>query len=576
MRVQLYVYDLSNGLARQISAAFIGVQIDAVYHTSIVMDGLEYVYDGGIRTAKPGETHLGRPMEILELGITNLPMDVIMEYLESLREIYTEEAYDLWSHNCNNFSNDFSTFLIGHGIPDHIANLPQTVLNTPLGRVMQPQINEMVRRRQNKNGNGGLLGIKDEADVPQTQQQRASSVRDAHSVSSLDKLLKEAEKSCAVIFFTSATCGPCKPLYPIYDQLAEEVAHKAVLIKVDVHRAYDLGTKYNVRSTPTFMTFLHGKEEYRWSGSNPSELKGNINLLIQTAWPSHPHESLRLTALRSASTKPVLFSKLPPLEKLKAKMGPSAQDVGIGGVLHFVAARAAAGAAEVTLPDLDAFSHSLRTASSTLPPEIMFTIVDLVRVAMVDPRFSGYYAEEKQHITIAPLISYVNSLEDCPYSLRLVALQMACNLFTSPLYPTHILNCPAMTSPIVQLITTSLLDDKHHNVRVAAASLAFNIAAANSKFRSEDHLEALPEGDQIELGASLLEAISAEEESAEAMRGFLLAFGYLVYCVPKDGELVDLLKSMDAEGTILGKQKLFPNEALIKDIGGVLLAKGLA
>lgn len=294
------------------------------------------------------------------------------------------------------------------------------------------------------------------------------------------------------------------------------------------------------------------------------------------AWPSHPHESLPLPALRGAGTKPVLFSKLPPLEKLKAKMGPSAQDAGIAGVLHFVAARADDGAAEVTLPDLDAFSHSLRSAPSTLPPENMFTIVDLVRVALVDPRFSGYYAEEKEHMTIAPLISYVNALRDCPYSLRLVALQMACNLFASQLYPTHILNCPTMTGPIVQLITTSLLDDKHHNVRVAAASLAFNIATANSKLRSEEHLESLPEGDQVELGASLLEAISVEEDSPEAMKGFLLAFGYLVYCAPKNGELVDLLKSMDAQGTVLGKQKLFPNEALIKDIGGVLLGKGLA
>jgi hypothetical protein len=33
---------------------------------------------------------------------------------------------------------------------------------------------------------------------------------------------------------------------------------------------------------------------------------------------------------------------------------------------------------------------------------------------------------------------------------------------------------------------------------------------------------------------------------------------------------------MDAQGTVLGKQKLFPNEALVKDIGSVLLGKGLA
>lgn len=85
----------------------------------------------------------------------------------------------------------------------------------------------------------------------------------------------------------------------------------------------------------------------------------------------------------------------------------------------------------------------------------------------------------------------------------------------------------------------------------------------------------VPEEHQIELAASLLEAISVEEESPEALKGFLLAFGYLVYCTPQEGELVDLLKTMDAQGTILGKATLFAKETLIKDIGEVLLGKGL-
>jgi hypothetical protein len=93
MNVQLYVYDLSNGLARNMSAALLGTQIDAVYHTSIVMGHIEYVYDGGIKTVAPGKTHLGRPMQILELGTTDLPMDVIMEYLDSLKEVYTAQVY---------------------------------------------------------------------------------------------------------------------------------------------------------------------------------------------------------------------------------------------------------------------------------------------------------------------------------------------------------------------------------------------------------------------------------------------------------------------------------------------------
>ncbi|KAF8866696.1 DUF862-domain-containing protein [Acephala macrosclerotiorum] len=573
MLVQLYTYDLSNGLARNISSALLGTQLDAVYHTSIVTNGIEFVYDGGLKTIDPGRSHLGKPLQVIDLGITNLPMDVISEYLESLRDVYTEEAYDLWTNNCNNFSNDFATFLLGKGIPAHITNLPQTVLNSPIGRALRPEIDRIVARRRDKNG--GLLGIQDKTDPPMTAQQRAHAVREAYTSADLEKFLQEAENSCAVVFFTSSRCGPCKALYPFYQQLAAEVAHKAILVSMDISRSYDVGTKYSINATPTFITFLHGSQENRWTSSDPSTLKNNLNLLIQMAWPPHAHESLPLPNLRGASTKPVLFSKIPPLGKLKAKMGPSADDAAITGVMHFVQARANDGAAEAMLPDLDAFSRFLRTASAKLPAEVMFTIVDLLRVALVDPRFSGYYAEEKDHATVAPLIKYVNGVPDCPYSLRLVALQMACNFFTSTLYPVHILSCPTLTEPIVQLITTSLLDDKHHNVRVAAASLAFNMATTNSRLRTEEHLETLPEGDQVELAAALLESINVEEGSPEAMKGFLLALGYLVYCAPKDGGLIDLLKGMDAQGTIAAKQKLFPQEPLVKEIGEVLLVKGL-
>ena len=78
------------------SAAFLGIQIEAIYHTAIVFEGLEILYDGGIKTTRPGTTHLGRPMKIIELGKTDLPMDVIMEYLESLKEVYTAQVCSLY------------------------------------------------------------------------------------------------------------------------------------------------------------------------------------------------------------------------------------------------------------------------------------------------------------------------------------------------------------------------------------------------------------------------------------------------------------------------------------------------
>ena len=70
MEVQLYVYDLSQGLARAFSGQFLGIQIDAVYHTSIVLEGIEYFFGHGIQTSYAGATHHGQPMEQILLGET--------------------------------------------------------------------------------------------------------------------------------------------------------------------------------------------------------------------------------------------------------------------------------------------------------------------------------------------------------------------------------------------------------------------------------------------------------------------------------------------------------------------------
>ncbi len=66
---------------------------DAVYHTSLVFNGVEYLFGQGIQTCYPGSSHHGRPMEIVSLGQTSLPPDIISEYLESLRDIYTPEVF---------------------------------------------------------------------------------------------------------------------------------------------------------------------------------------------------------------------------------------------------------------------------------------------------------------------------------------------------------------------------------------------------------------------------------------------------------------------------------------------------
>jgi len=76
-RVLLYIYDLSRGLARSLSPSLIGRQIDGVWHTSVVCYGYEFYYGQGIFvTDRVGQTQYGTPVEIKDMGVTELPQEV--------------------------------------------------------------------------------------------------------------------------------------------------------------------------------------------------------------------------------------------------------------------------------------------------------------------------------------------------------------------------------------------------------------------------------------------------------------------------------------------------------------------
>jgi hypothetical protein len=348
--------------------------------------------------------------------------------------------------------------------------------------------------------------------------------------------------------------------YPAYDSLAEEAGSSAVLIKVDINQAHAIGQQYSIRVTPSFMTFLHGEKENEWTGASPSTLLSNVRLLLQMA--QHPHKSLDLPILRSTSKNPILFTNMPPLDKLIAKLGAeTGQAAPIQSLKAFITARSLEGAREATLPDMPPLVSFLHKSISILQSSSLFPLVDLLRAALVDPRFSAYLAEEPSHSTIFTLLKHVNATtptDESSYPLRLVTLQAACNLFSTPLYPPHLVSDPALTQELINLTTSSLLDKhpKHAPVRVAASSLAFNIAVYVSTERTTPSAtnHTLTEGMQVELLVSLLEAIDAEQESPSALRGLLLAIGFLVWETSKGGEVWETAVVMDGRGTVLAKK----------------------
>ncbi|KAF5021515.1 hypothetical protein F66182_6458 [Fusarium sp. NRRL 66182] len=577
MDVQLLVYDLSQGMARQMSMGILGFQLDAIYHTSIELSGREYVYDGGIIAIAPGSSHLGQPLEKIHLGTTSLPMDVVEEFLDSLRPIFTLEAYDLFHHNCNNFSDSFANFLLGKGIPEHIVKMPQAVLDSPMGRMLLPQLAQGVNAGRQ---NGSILGLEQSAQARARNQPapvQNHKVKTVANLSEFNCLVDAAKKSCAVVFFTSAHCAPCKVLYPIYDQLAQEVGDKATLIKVDIAQPQqnEIGSKYSIRATPTIVTLLRGEEENRWTGADPAALRGNVQLLVQMAHPVHPHERLRLPTFSNLNAKPVLYAKVPPLEKLMVKMGSEvASKPEVKALKQYLEDRTKDGPSSAVLPEMSHLSSLVKDSVTSLPVDILFTIVDLLRCALSDPRVSGFFAEEKNLETVRAVLEFVTQQTECPYALRLVTLQMACNFFSTPLFPDEMMRDSSLRAAVILLISSSFLDESHSNVRVAASSLLFNLSLANRRAR-KDSKPSLSGDDELELAASVVEAISLEEKSAEALHGMLLALGHLVYGTALDGELPDLLQAVGAEDSIIAKKSKFPDEKLITEVGVELLVKGL-
>lgn len=145
-RVELAVYDLSNGMASQLSEAILGQRIDGIWHTGVVVYGREYYFGGGIQNMPTGAftTMNGlRPCQMIHLGETQRTQSELESYLRSINHQYTQQTYDLINNNCNNFSNTVAMFLLNIGIPTHIVDLPRIVFSTPGGMMLRPMIESM-------------------------------------------------------------------------------------------------------------------------------------------------------------------------------------------------------------------------------------------------------------------------------------------------------------------------------------------------------------------------------------------------------------------------------------------------
>jgi thioredoxin 2 len=70
-----------------------------------------------------------------------------------------------------------------------------------------------------------------------------------------------------LVDFWAPWCGPCKMMAPVFEQAARELEPQVRVAKVNTDEEQDLARRYGIRSIPTLILFMGGREAARASGA---------------------------------------------------------------------------------------------------------------------------------------------------------------------------------------------------------------------------------------------------------------------------------------------------------------------
>ncbi|EGN98049.1 hypothetical protein SERLA73DRAFT_182913 [Serpula lacrymans var. lacrymans S7.3] len=598
-----------------------GRQIDGVWHTSIVVYGKEIFYGQGISIVQPGQSHHGAPLQIVDMGETALDEETFTEYLTEMREHYTADKYHLLDFNCNSFTNDCIGFLTGGSIPSFIKDLPADFLSTPFGAALRPTIDAMFRgqagparpqaapapssstmpdpaltasllqavaaRAASGSSSSGYLPTPAPTSPSTPSQAGTASLTAPIHVStnpaSFNALLRSHR--AVIAFFTSATCGPCRMIEPVFEELAnaKSKSNGVAFTKIDlsVGMGGSVASEWGVRVTPTFIFFLDGKKSHELKGVNGPELRTQVDLLIFQAFPPHPHTSLSLPTIQALSLNPILFTQVPALESVSTKLQgfidaaptwssplPKAEvkQVLTQLVLPYLKAKHVS---KPPLPNvkapLDRWAQVTLCLSSSLAVNDLFPLVDMWRLALLDPGASTWCASNRsQSNPTSIFLTKANDLLENstpavnPRNFLLTVLRMFCNAFSSEVLARELLSSNK-TNIATLLVNTLLHSDA--TVRTAAASLAFNCAGYLQKLRvkkvrgEEVGGDQVEDGDwEVELTSAIIEAIDREEGSEEVVHRLSASIAFLLRLSPfYETQMAPLLEVLQARTVLKNK-----------------------
>jgi len=81
-----------------------------------------------------------------------------------------------------------------------------------------------------------------------------------------DELEAAKKNGLTLVDFSAPWCAPCRLQEPIIRQLADQFTGKAVIAEVNIDASREMAANLGIRSIPTLILFINGKEVQRFVG----------------------------------------------------------------------------------------------------------------------------------------------------------------------------------------------------------------------------------------------------------------------------------------------------------------------